>query len=148
MAAGLVGNRSLKLAPVTTTLVTFLSVMVSDELTLAPTVLGVKPLPISGEATFKSACAALALLPPVGGLTREAALALVHKLKAWPLLDGYRGRPKADVAALADAIVAFAGMADELGNRLVEAEINPLFVLPAGQGVRAADGVAVLGAGA
>ena len=91
---------------------------------------------------------ALALLPPVGGLTREAALALVHKLKAWPLLDGYRGRPKADVAALADAIVAFAGMADELGNRLVEAEINPLFVLPAGQGVRAADGVAVLGAGA
>ncbi|MET3823689.1 succinyl-CoA synthetase beta subunit [Burkholderia sp. PvR073] len=31
-----------------------------------------------------------------------------------------------------------------LGPRLVEAEINPLFVLEAGRGVRAADGVAVL----
>ncbi|SOT45867.1 hypothetical protein [Burkholderia cenocepacia] len=30
------------------------------------------------------------------------------------------------------------------GERLVEAEINPLFVLNAGQGVRAADGVAVI----
>ena len=29
----------------------------------------------------------------------------------------------------------------------IEAEINPLFVLPRGQGVRAADGVAVLAAG-
>jgi len=27
---------------------------------------------------------------------------------------------------------------------LVEAEINPLFVLPEGQGVRAADGIAVI----
>jgi len=32
----------------------------------------------------------------------------------------------------------------ELGDRLVEAEINPLFVLPTGQGVVAADGLAVL----
>ena len=31
-------------------------------------------------------------------------------------------------------------------ERLVEAEINPVFVLPEGQGVRAADGVAVLAA--
>jgi succinyl-CoA synthetase beta subunit len=32
-----------------------------------------------------------------------------------------------------------------MGERLVEAEINPLFVLAEGQGVRAADGVVVLG---
>jgi succinyl-CoA synthetase beta subunit len=32
----------------------------------------------------------------------------------------------------------------QLGERLIEAEINPLFVLPQGQGVRAADGVVVL----
>ena len=31
-----------------------------------------------------------------------------------------------------------------LGDRLVEAEINPVFVLPEGQGVRAADGLVVL----
>ena len=85
------------------------------------------------------------LLPPEGGLTREEALLLARELKTWPLLDGFRGRPKADVDALASAIVAFSQMTAELGERLIEAEINPLFVLPTGQGVRAADGVVVLG---
>ena len=88
------------------------------------------------------------LLPEGGGLDRAEALAMARELKTWPLLDGFRGRPKADVDALADAIVAFSTMAAQLGERLVEAEINPVFVLPVvdgvGQGVRAADGVAVL----
>lgn len=69
---------------------------------------------------------------------------MVRELKGWPLLDGFRGRPPADVEGLVDAIVAFSEMAAQLGDRLVEAEINPVFVLPRGQGVRAADGVAVL----
>ena len=84
------------------------------------------------------------LLPPQGGLNREEALGMARELKTWPLLDGFRGRPKADVEALVTAIVAFSQMAAQLGDRLVEAEINPLFVLPEGQGVRAADGVVVL----
>jgi acyl-CoA synthetase (NDP forming) len=91
---------------------------------------------------------ALRLLPPEGPLGRDAALAMARELKTWPLLDGYRGRPRADVAALVDAIVAFSAMAAQLGERLVEAEVNPLFVLPVvdgvGQGVCAADAVAVL----
>ena len=89
---------------------------------------------------------ALCLLPAHGRLSREAARALAQALKAWPLLDGFRGRPKADVEALVSAIVAFSEMAAALADRLIEAEINPLFVLPHGQGVRAADGVATLGA--
>jgi hypothetical protein len=36
-------------------------------------------------------------------------------------------------------------MVSELGDALVEAEINPLFVLEEGKGVVAADGVVVLG---
>lgn len=86
------------------------------------------------------------LLPAHGALTPAQALSMVRELKTWPLLDGYRGRPKADVDALVGAIVAFSAMAAAMGPRLVEAEINPIFVLPAGQGVRAADGVAVIGA--
>jgi acyl-CoA synthetase (NDP forming) len=85
------------------------------------------------------------LLPPRGGLTRVKALEMARELKTWPLLDGYRGRPRADVEALVSAIVAFSEMAACLGSRLLEAEINPLFVLEEGKGVRAADGVAVLG---
>ena len=84
------------------------------------------------------------LLPPQGGLSRQEALAMAKELKTWPLLDGFRGRPKADVEALVTAIVAFSQMAAQLGPRLVEAEINPVFVLPEGQGVRAADGVVIL----
>ena len=89
---------------------------------------------------------AMRLLPAEGGLSRDEALDLARELKTWPLLDGFRGRPKADVEALAAAIVAFSQMAAQMGDRLVEAEINPVFVLPEGQGVRAADGVVVLGA--
>jgi acyl-CoA synthetase (NDP forming) len=84
------------------------------------------------------------LLPLQGGLSRDDALAMARELKTWPLLDGFRGRPKADIEALVTTIVAFSQMAAQLGDRLVEAEINPVFVLPAGQGVRAADGVVVL----
>ena len=77
-------------------------------------------------------------------LSRSEAQSMAQELKTWPLLDGFRGRPKADIDALVDAIVAFSKMTAQLGERLVEAEINPVFVLPQGQGVRAADGVVVL----
>jgi len=88
----------------------------------------------------------LQLLPKDRPLARGEALEMIHALKTWPLLDGYRGRPRADVEALISAIVGFSRMAVQLGERLLEAEVNPLFVLPVGQGVRAADGVAVLAA--
>ncbi|WP_458094650.1 acetate--CoA ligase family protein [Roseomonas sp. WA12] len=80
-------------------------------------------------------------LPP---LTRADAEGMVAELRTAPLLTGYRGAPPADVPALVDAILAFSAMAEAMGERLLEAEINPLFVLPEGQGVRAADGLAVL----
>ena len=84
------------------------------------------------------------LLPETGGLSPETAREMAMALKTWPLLDGYRGRAPADVEALVAAIVAFSEMVAQLGERLMEAEINPLFVLEHGQGVRAADGIAVL----
>ncbi|RQT37476.1 acetate--CoA ligase family protein [Burkholderia contaminans] len=86
----------------------------------------------------------LRMLPTDAPLSLRDAGDMIRELRTWPLLDGYRGRPKADVDALAAALVAFSRMALKLGERLVEAEINPLFVLDAGQGVRAADGVAVI----
>ncbi|MDQ8731268.1 acetate--CoA ligase family protein [Bradyrhizobium daqingense] len=88
----------------------------------------------------------LRLLPPEGGLTLTEAGAMARELVTWPLLDGFRGRPRCDVEALAAAIVAFSRMVAQLGERLSEAEINPVFVLPAGQGVKAADGLVVLDA--
>ena len=84
------------------------------------------------------------LLPLQSRLSAADAFAMARELITWPLLDGYRGRRKADVKAIVDAIVAFSAMAAQLGPRLIEAEINPIVVMPEGQGGRAADGVAVL----
>lgn len=84
------------------------------------------------------------MMSPHAGLSAAVAEEMVRELKTWPLLDGYRGRPKADVDALVATIVAFSRMVAQLGDRVLEAEINPVFVLPQGQGVKAADGVVVL----
>jgi acyl-CoA synthetase (NDP forming) len=84
------------------------------------------------------------LLPPGHALSHDDATAAIEELRCWPLLDGYRGRPKLDVEALVKAVVDFSVMVAQLGDRLVEAEINPIFVLPQGAGVKAADAVAVL----
>jgi acyl-CoA synthetase (NDP forming) len=87
----------------------------------------------------------LRFMPSQSSLSAETAREMAMSLKTWPLLDGYRGRPKADVDALVRAIVDFSTMVAALGDRLLEAEINPLFVLEQGQGVKAADGIVVLG---
>jgi acyl-CoA synthetase (NDP forming) len=86
----------------------------------------------------------LAMQPLQRPLSRAEAETMLRALKFWPLLDGYRGRPTRDVAAAVSAIVAFSTMVHALGPRLLEAEINPLFVKGRGQGVVAADAVAVL----
>jgi acetate---CoA ligase (ADP-forming) len=86
----------------------------------------------------------LRFIPQSGELSSAAAAEMIQDLKTAPLLQGYRGRPLADTDALIDAIVAFSRLVGQLGDHLVEAEINPLFVLPQGKGVLAADGVIIL----
>jgi hypothetical protein len=76
-------------------------------------------------------------------VSRHDAQEMIDELATSALLKGYRGRPAADVDALINAILAFSSMGLALGDALNEAEINPLFVLPKGQGVVAADGLAV-----
>ena len=81
---------------------------------------------------------ALRLLP----IDRAEAESMLAELRGAKLLQGFRGRAQADTAALIDAVLAFARMGEALGDRLVTAEINPLFVLR--EGARAADALAVL----
>jgi succinyl-CoA synthetase beta subunit len=72
---------------------------------------------------------------------------LVRSLRGFALLDGARGRPKADVATLARALAALSAFAVAAGPRLRSAEVNPLLVLPEGQGCLAADAAIELEAG-
>jgi len=59
--------------------------------------------------------------------TAEEVLAAARRLRLWPLLDGYRGRPKADMAAVAGIAVKLGALmlADD---SLEEIEINPVLV--------------------
>jgi acetate---CoA ligase (ADP-forming) len=83
------------------------------------------------------------LLSPGKALSEAEVLEMLQDLKTWPLLNGYRGRPQCDINALVKAIVQFSEMVAALDDRLIECEINPIFVFAQGQGVKAADGIAV-----
>lgn len=68
---------------------------------------------------------------------------MISGVKGSRLLRGFRGRPSADVAALAETLVRVSHLGAQLEGSLAELDINPLMVLPAGQGVKAADAMAV-----
>ncbi len=90
---------------------------------------------------MKDACHSLL---PVDAAGAEA---MLRSLKGFRLLDGYRGAPKADVAAAAQAIAALGTAVLAGGPRLREVEINPLLVLPQGSGAVAVDALVLLGSG-
>ncbi len=77
-------------------------------------------------------------------VSRRDAEEMIGELQSAPLLKGFRGRPPADIPALVAAIVAFSTMIGAIGDKLEEAEINPLFVRPLGCGAVAADGVVIV----
>lgn len=73
---------------------------------------------------------------------------MVRELRGLPLLTGARGRPPADVDALADALAALSRFAAAHAGRIESAELNPVLVRPAGQGVAALDALIVPSRGA
>jgi hypothetical protein len=93
---------------------------------------------IGGVMTEIARDRSLRLAPVDGATARE----MLGELRGLPLLAGYRGRPAGDLAALAEAIVALSRLVDD--PTVVEAEINPLIVRPAGEGVVAVDALVKL----
>jgi len=76
------------------------------------------------------------LLPPFTAASVDSAL---ERLKVSKLLAGFRGKPAGDVAALIETVLACTCYADANLSRLVELDINPVIVRPAGLGAVAAD---------
>jgi acyl-CoA synthetase (NDP forming) len=72
-------------------------------------------------------------------VTLSMAHEMIAEIKGYPLLTGARGRAHADVDALADAIVKLSALAVDLKDHVAELDINPLFVMERGKGVKAAD---------
>jgi acetyltransferase len=77
-------------------------------------------------------------IPP---LSRQQAHHMLTRLRGFEILGGVRGKPAGDVEALSDAIVAISNLAASLSDQINGVDINPLIVLPKGQGVVAVDAV-------
>lgn len=80
------------------------------------------------------------LLLPASPTEIETAL---KGLRLYPLLDGYRGRPRADLAAAVEAISAISGFVLERADHIEELDINPLIVCGEGKGAWIADALLV-----
>jgi acyl-CoA synthetase (NDP forming) len=72
----------------------------------------------------------------------ETAREMIAEVKGAALLNGYRGRPALDVAALADALARVSLLIADHADRIAEIDVNPLFVRE--KGVIAADALIVL----
>jgi acyl-CoA synthetase (NDP forming) len=107
-------------------------------------ILGVKTDPLFGPAVvfglggiFVEVLKDVAIrVPP---LDDAEAREMVEEIRGAALLRGARGRPPADVAALADAIVRLGRLARAQQGSLLALDLNPVLVLPEGQGVVAVD---------
>lgn len=71
--------------------------------------------------------------------TKEAAMALIQRLKGAPLLTGARGRKPADVDAVAVLIVALSQFAVQFSDAVATIDLNPVIVHPAGEGLSVVD---------
>jgi acyl-CoA synthetase (NDP forming) len=73
----------------------------------------------------------------------DDARAMIEEVKGLAVIRGYRGMPKGDLDALAQAVAALSQIAHI--EDVKEAEINPLIVKREGEGVVAVDGLIVRG---
>jgi acetate---CoA ligase (ADP-forming) len=104
--------------------------------TVAEVLLGLRRDPVYGVSvtigmggvTAELLADTITLIWPI---TQGEIAAGLKKLRLWPLLDGYRGRPKADVAALIDIILRL-GQAMQDDDTLEEIEINPILLRQTG----------------
>jgi acyl-CoA synthetase (NDP forming) len=72
-------------------------------------------------------------------VTLSVAREMIAETKGYPVLVGARGKGPADIDALAQAIANLSALAVDLESELAELDVNPLFVMEKGKGVKAAD---------
>jgi hypothetical protein len=73
----------------------------------------------------------------------DVAERMIRSIRGAPLLLGARGRPPADIAALALMLARLSVFAHQAGPRLRSIDLNPVFALP--DGAYAADAVIEIG---
>ena len=74
----------------------------------------------------------------VGPLTDRDADELLHGIRAFRLLEGYRGHAAADIDALRDLLLRLSRLAEEVPE-IQEVDLNPVIALAPGEGCRIVD---------
>ncbi|AGT09788.1 acetate--CoA ligase family protein [Paracoccus aminophilus] len=102
---------------------------------LAELIIGAKRDPLFGMVLVIGAGGILVELmadakPLLLPVTRAEVEAALTGLKSFALLDGFRGRPKAALAPIVEAVMAVAAYAEAHGDSLSEIDVNPLMVYP------------------
>ena len=80
-------------------------------------------------------------------LTDRDARELVRSVRGFPLLEGYRGEPPGDIAAIEETLLRFSQLLGDHAG-IVEMDLNPVKVLPPGRGCVVVDARAAVVAGA
>lgn len=70
---------------------------------------------------------------------REEALLMLEELNSYQILTGVRGEKRSDIEALVELLVKMGQFASVFQDEIAELDINPVLVLPEGQGVKIAD---------
>jgi acetyltransferase len=79
-------------------------------------------------------------IPPISAAEARRAL---ESLKGAKVFSGVRGAPPADLDALAEMAARLSWFAYDFRDRIAELDLNPVVVLPAGQGALAVDALLV-----
>jgi acetate---CoA ligase (ADP-forming) len=79
-------------------------------------------------------------IPPISSAEARRAL---ENLKGAKIFSGVRGAPRADLDALADMAARLSWLAHDLRDDITEMDLNPVVVLPKGQGAVAVDALLV-----
>ncbi|MDI6914448.1 MAG: acetate--CoA ligase family protein, partial [Desulfitobacteriaceae bacterium] len=76
-------------------------------------------------------------------LRRQEARAMLNEIKGAAMLNGVRGYPPVDKEALVDILMGVSQLAGEAEDQILSLDLNPVAVLPQGQGAKVLDGVLV-----
>ena len=76
-------------------------------------------------------------------VSEPEALEMIRSLKLFPILDGARGQPKADIRAAADTLARLSQFACRYANDVAEIDMNPVLVRPDGQGAIVLDALLI-----
>jgi len=67
----------------------------------------------------------------IAPITEYDAKEMIHEIKGFPILDGYRGKPKADIDAIVETLLKISDLVVK-NEEIFEMDLNPVFIYDKG----------------